>query len=100
MASDAAQVEIIARRGGVELNVKVVPGASRTRVVGAWNRALKVAVAAPPERGKANDALIKLLAATFDVHTADIAIVSGQTSPLKKVAVTGLTAAAARERLG
>ncbi|HSD71700.1 MAG TPA: DUF167 domain-containing protein, partial [Thermoanaerobaculia bacterium] len=46
---------------GLELRIKVVPGTSRSEIVGALGDRLKVRVAAPPERGKANDALVALL---------------------------------------
>ena len=49
MAGEVDAVEITLGVGGVELTVKVVPGASRTRVAGVWGTALKLAVAAPPE---------------------------------------------------
>ena len=50
--------------------MKVVPGASRTRLAGQLGDALKVAVAAPPEAGKANAALIELLAQVFAVEAS------------------------------
>ena len=100
MAPDEADVEIRATPGGIELPLKVVPGASRTRVAGVLGTALKVAVAAPPEGGKANAAVIRLLAEVLGVSKSDIEIVSGHGQPLKRVAVRGLTAAEARTRLG
>ena len=51
---------------------KSFPALSRTGIVGTWGTALKVAVAAPPEGGKANAAVIKLLAAVFGVRKADV----------------------------
>ncbi|MGB9626422.1 MAG: DUF167 domain-containing protein, partial [Phycisphaerae bacterium] len=47
--------------GGVEVAVKVVPGSSRDRIMGVLGDALKIAVAAPPEKGKANQAVIEVL---------------------------------------
>jgi uncharacterized protein (TIGR00251 family) len=99
MAPEAGRVELIERPGGVEFQVKVVPGASRTRVAGKWGSALKLAVAAPPEAGRANEAVVKLLASLFGIKKADVQIVAGRTRPLKRIAITGLTVAAARERL-
>lgn len=100
MPNSGDAIELIERAGGVEFAVKVVPGASRTRIVGRWGEALKVAVAAPPEGGKANSALVALLAKTFGVGRGAVTIVAGQSQPRKRVSVSGLTAGAVRERLG
>jgi uncharacterized protein (TIGR00251 family) len=100
MAPEAGDVEIRATPGGIELTLKVVPGASRTRVAGVLGTALKVAVAAPPEGGKANAAVMRLLAEALGVSKSDVEIVSGHGQRLKRVAVRGLTAADARARLG
>jgi uncharacterized protein (TIGR00251 family) len=99
MASDLSAAKIVGRSGGIELAVKVVPGASRTKVVGVWGTALKIAVAAPPEGGKANAAVTKLLATVFGVRKAAVSILSGHATPLKRIGLAGLTVAAARARL-
>ncbi len=99
MAGEVDAVEITLGAGGVELTVKVVPGASRTRVAGVWGSALKLAVAAPPEGGQANGAVIALLAAVLGVKRGDVAILSGHGRPVKRVAVSGLDAAEVRVRL-
>jgi uncharacterized protein (TIGR00251 family) len=70
--------------------VKVVPGARRTRIVGRYGDALKVQVAAPPERGKANEAVIALLAATLDLRPNQLALRQGHTQPRKVFEVTGI----------
>jgi len=74
-------------RGGFEITVKVVPGASRDRIVGPLGDALKVQVSAPPERGKANAAVESLLASVLGLQSRDVAVVRGQTSPRKTVLV-------------
>jgi uncharacterized protein (TIGR00251 family) len=84
---------------GVQFAVKVVPGASRERIVGAYGEALKVAVAAPPEGGKANAAVCTLLASLFGVPAHAVEVVAGHGNPRKVVAVRGLAIAAARARL-
>lgn len=84
---------------GVEINVKVVPGASRDRIAGALGDALKIQVAAPPEKGKANKAVCALLAEAVGVHGRAVAVVGGQTSPRKVVLVTGVTVEAVRAAL-
>ncbi|MFH5806209.1 DUF167 domain-containing protein [Alienimonas sp. DA493] len=81
------------------LSVKVVPGASRSAVVGWLGEALKVRVAAPPERGKANAAVLALLAEALDVPERAVALVAGPASPRKTIRVEGLSDAEARRRL-
>ena len=71
------------------LGVKVVPGSSRTAVAGVWNGMLKVKVAAPPEKGKANESLTAFLAEKLGVKPGDISITSGQTNPVKHIAICG-----------
>lgn len=100
MPADRPRLEIVARAGGVEFAVKVVPGASRTKIVGVLGSALKVAIAAPPEGGKANAALVELLADALGVKKADVAVVSGHGQALKRVAVRGVDEAGVRRRLG
>ena len=99
MSAETDAVELVERAGGVELSVKVVPGASRTKVAGVWGVALRIAVAAPPEAGKANAAVIKLLAELFDVKRGAVEIVSGQTQPLKRIRIAALDAARAAAAL-
>jgi uncharacterized protein YggU (UPF0235/DUF167 family) len=45
--------------GAIELNVHAQPGAGRTHIAGRHGTALKVRVAAPPEQGRSNEALVK-----------------------------------------
>ncbi|MFM2382477.1 MAG: hypothetical protein RL515_464 [Verrucomicrobiota bacterium] len=81
------------------LKVKAVPGASRTEVVGRLGEALKIRVAAPPEGGQANRAILALLAARLRLPATDVTLVSGAASPAKVVALRGLTAEQAWARL-
>jgi uncharacterized protein (TIGR00251 family) len=74
----------------VILSVRVVPKASRSEIVGLEGDTLRVRVAAPPERGKANKELIKLLAGTFGVRNNQVEIVSGQKARRKRVRVEGV----------
>jgi uncharacterized protein (TIGR00251 family) len=71
----------------MELDVKVVPGASRTEIVGPLGNRLKVRVAAPPEDGKANLALVELLREWLG--TRDVEIVAGFSNAEKTVRVSG-----------
>jgi uncharacterized protein (TIGR00251 family) len=76
-------------RDGVRLTVRVAPKASRSRVLGLADGALKVAVAAPPEDGKANAALIETLAEALGVPRRDVVLASGAASRRKLVDVAG-----------
>jgi uncharacterized protein (TIGR00251 family) len=72
------------------LNVKVVPGSSRDQIVGWLGDALKIRVMAPPEKGKANEAVVELLSMKLGISTDDIEVESGRSSPSKVIAVTGM----------
>ena len=84
MQADAAGVATV--------RLKVVPGASRTRLAGMLGDRLKVQVAAPPEAGKANKAVCTLIAKTLGVAKKDVQLAAGDTQPLKTLAIAGLTA--------
>jgi uncharacterized protein len=85
---------------GVRLMVKVVPGAARDRIVGVLGDALKIQVAAPPEKGRANDAVESLLAKALGIKRRDVRVTGGHTSPRKTILVRSLTAEVVRKRLG
>jgi uncharacterized protein len=76
--------------GPTKIALRVAPGAQRAKVVGRHGSAWKVRVTAPPEDGKANDAVVRLLAEALNVPQADIAIVSGHGARDKLVALTGI----------
>ncbi len=84
-------LDVTAEGNSVLLPVKVVPGASRTRFMGEWDGRAKLAVAAPPEQGKANRALIVFLARLLDVPKRHIAVVSGHASPIKTIRIDHAT---------
>jgi len=72
------------------LNVKVVPGASRNRVAGRYGDGIKVQVSAPPEGGKANQAVIAVIAAALGLKPQELQIIKGHTQARKLVEITGL----------
>ncbi|HNY32894.1 MAG TPA: DUF167 domain-containing protein [Fibrobacteria bacterium] len=63
--------------------MKAVPGASRSRIVGELGDRLKIQVAAPPEDGKANKAVIEVLAQWLGVAKSEVELVSGASQPAK-----------------
>ncbi len=81
------------------LTVRVTPRASRDELLGFQGEVLRVRVKAPPVEGRANEALLRLLAKVLGVPRSSLAIVRGQTSREKIVAVDGLEAAEVRRRI-
>ena len=80
----------------MQLQVKVVPGASRDEVAGWLGEALKVRVQATPEKGQANRAVIMMLAELLEVPRRQIELVRGAGSPNKVFAVDGRSMTDAR----
>ena len=79
------------RDGAVTFDVLVQPRASRPGVGPLVGDRLRVAVAAAPVDGKANDAVTKVLSDTLGVPRSAVTIVRGETSRRKTVRVAGLT---------
>jgi len=71
--------------------LKVQPNAVRNEVVGISNGVLRIKVAAPPVKGKANKELITFLSGVLGVSKSSLNLVKGQASRNKVVAVAGLT---------
>lgn len=89
-------------RAGVDfvlLKVRAVPGAAKERVLGLRGTALKLSVHAPPERGKANQALVALLAQVLGIKASQLRVQHGEASRDKWVRIEGIGAEAIRERL-
>jgi uncharacterized protein len=70
--------------------VTVTPAARRSEIVGRHGEGWRVRVAAPPERGRANRALVELLADVLGVPGARVSVVAGRTARRKIVEVEGL----------
>ena len=72
----------------MNLRIKVVPKSPRSEMAGEMaDGTLKVRIAAPAEKGKANAELCKFLARHYGVRRQDVVIVSGETSPHKLVRI-------------
>jgi hypothetical protein len=84
---------------GVELDVRVIPRARKTALAGVRDAALLIRLAAPPVEGAANAALAEFLSEVLGVPRRAVSILSGERGRRKRVAVGGVTAALARERL-
>jgi uncharacterized protein (TIGR00251 family) len=75
----------------VVFTAKVVSGSSRTDIVGQFDGMIKFKVSAVPEKGKANQSLIKFLARRLGVRKRAISIISGLTNPVKCVQISGVS---------
>jgi uncharacterized protein (TIGR00251 family) len=84
---------------GCVLPVRAQPGARRTGVQGEQGGALKIAVTAPPEDGRANQALVEALRTVLGVKRSQVELLSGQTSRDKRFLIRGLTRAELEERV-
>ena len=81
------------------LRLRISPGAKRAGIVGRFGEGWKVRVTAPPEAGRANDAVLTLLADALDVPRRDLELTSGASSRDKVVMLDGLTSEAVDVRL-
>jgi uncharacterized protein (TIGR00251 family) len=81
------------------LVVRLTPRASRDEIAGWQGDELRVRLRAPPVDGRANEALLRLLASRLDVSPSSIEFVSGATARVKRLRVEGLTDAEVRRRL-
>ena len=81
------------------LRPRVSPGANRAGVVGRYGSSWKVRVTAPPEGGRANEAIVRLLAETLSVPRDAVKLVSGRGARDKIVELTGIDADLVERRL-
>ena len=92
-------IDLTPDAGGTIIPVAARPGSKRPGVLGEHDGALRLAVAAAPDKGKANAALVDLLAATLGCKASAVRLIGGVTSRRKRFLVTGLTTDAIRDRL-
>jgi uncharacterized protein len=81
------------------ITLVVSPGARRTELVGRHGDGWKARVAAPPESGRANDAVEELLSSLLDVPRREVSVVTGRRSRQKVVEVRSLDTQEAERRL-
>ena len=93
------EFKITDAKKGAAFAVRVVPRAKKSEIAGQVGEAIKVRLTAPPVDGKANEALIALLAEKLGVGKSQVEIVAGATSRNKMVCVLGLTPAEVEARL-
>jgi uncharacterized protein YggU (UPF0235/DUF167 family) len=82
------------------LRLRVSPGATHGGVVGRYGDGWKVRVAAPPEGGRANAAVVRLIATAVSVPTDAVRLVSGHGGRDKIVELAGIDATLTERRMG
>ena len=92
-------IDLTAHSGGLIVSVRAQPGARKNAVLGERAGALRVAVSAAPEKGKANAAIAVVLAEALGCRCSQIGLLSGETSREKRFLVTGLLFDDLRKRL-
>ena len=84
---------------GTLIDIKVVPGSSKTRIAGILGEAIKINVAAAPEKGKANKELVKYLAKLLNVPKSGIKIVAGEKDQRKVLSIAEISADTVHEKM-
>lgn len=92
-------IEVTDHAEGCVLRVRAQPGARREGPQGEQNGALKIAVTAPPEDGRANDALVEVLRGLFGLRRSQVELIGGQTSREKRFLLRGLSQQELRAKL-
>lgn len=87
-------IDIVACAEGCILPVRAQPGARRCGIVGEHNGAVKIAVSAPAEKGKANDAIQEILCAQLGLKRSHVQLLAGPTSRDKRFLLRDMTPAA------
>ena len=96
---DLDKLTLRERDGAVVLAVKVVPAASRDRVVGVLGDCLKITTAAPAEKGKANKAVAAILAKALGADRGQVELLAGHGSARKEFRIRGVSASEIRAAL-
>ncbi len=86
-------------KAGASLVVKVTPRASKSGILGVEENWIRLALAAPPVDGRANDAAQIFLSETLNVPKKAVVLLSGQTARIKRFAIIGITPEVVRQRL-
>ena len=99
MNAAADPVLVVAAAGGARLHLRVKPGGRADRLLGPLAGALKLEVRAAPDRGRANDAVVRLLAEALGVGRSQVEVIAGAAARDKVVSVSGLSAVEVARRL-
>lgn len=78
-------------RNGVIMPIKVIPRAHQDEIAGWENLEVKIKIRAVPEKGNANDALLRFIAKHLEVPLSSVTLISGESSRHKRICISGLT---------
>jgi uncharacterized protein (TIGR00251 family) len=92
-------IQLETHASGVVIHVKAHAGARKNAITGEHDGALKISVTQKPEKGKANKAIITVLAETLGVSRGAIEILAGETSSQKRLLVRGISPTELQARL-
>jgi uncharacterized protein (TIGR00251 family) len=94
-----AMISVAEHAEGCVLPVRAQPGSRKAGVLGEQGGALKLAVTAPPEDGRANKALVEALRTLLGLKRSQVELLSGATSRDKRFLIRGLTKAELEARV-
>ena len=92
-------IDLEQTENGLVLPVHAQPRARKNGVSGVHGGRLRVAVTQAPEKGKANDALRKVLADELGIRLSQVALISGETSARKRFLLSGVSPDSVRDRI-
>ncbi len=90
MTGDMGLACIVTHPRGIDLLVKAHAGSKKTGVLGLVGDLLKLGVSAPPEDGRANEALLRLIAELLEVRLSSVTLVTGKTAKNKRFRIEGV----------
>src|SRR5262249_35788001 len=99
LSTHKSMIELTSTSTGVIVPVQAHAGARRNAITGVHAGRLKIAVTQAPEKGRANKALIALLAELLDLKPSQIVLLSGEASTQKKFLISGADPAWLKNRL-
>ncbi len=97
--NDLPRLQLDAHPNGIVLHVRAQPGARRNAITGIHAGALKIAVTAAPEKGKANAAIVSVLCKQLNLSPSQVAVIAGESSRQKKILIAGISSDELQRRI-
>ncbi len=87
------------KENGIEIEVKVLPRSSHSKIAGIYNGAVKIKLKSPPADGKANEELCRFIADCLGISKSKVIIKRGLTSTKKTLMLSGVSQRAVEEKV-